>query len=131
MGTWSEGRPVFKKVGGETRFLFIKEGRTEWYVSGSITGDDTYLVSGRATNSPGSAEAGPSVRSGTTSWRYFDEGNLKKVPGTINSWPWSRTQIAFGRDTRIKIVKLIRLKLRGRVSWVHFTKIYLQKVVLF
>ena len=109
MGTWSEGRPVFKKVGGETRFLFIKEGRTEWYVSGSITGDDTYLVSGRATNSPGSPEAGPSVRSGTTSWRYFDEGNLKKVPGTIN---YQDTDSFWRRYS-------------------HFTKIYLQKVVLF
>ena len=84
MGRWSEGRPVYKKAEGETRFLLVKEGRTEWYVSGSITGDDNYLVSGRATNTPGSPWAGPSVREGTTSWRYFDGGNLKKVPGTPN-----------------------------------------------
>ena len=84
VGRWSEGRPVYKKVGEPTRFLLVKEGKTEWYVSGSIAGSDNYLVSGRATNSPGSPWVGPSVRSGTASWRYYDGNNWKKVTGTTH-----------------------------------------------
>jgi len=73
-GRWSEGRPVFKKVDGETRFLLVKEGYTIWYISSSTTATGGWIQSGRATNSPSSPEAGPRVREGVTEWRYNDNG---------------------------------------------------------
>ena len=100
MGTWSKGRPVFKKVDGETRYLFVKDGNSgtygAWYVMDSTTGDmgvgsknKQFLRSGRGTNSPGSPFAGPSVRYGTSNWLYNDggkpsPGNWKEVPGRTN-----------------------------------------------
>ena len=71
-GRWSEGRPVFKKVDGETRFLIVKEGTTNWSIDDSTTETEVWIISGRATNSPASPEAGASVRLGVTRWRYDD-----------------------------------------------------------
>ena len=75
VGRWSSGRPVFKKVDGEKKqkaFLVVKEGKAVWLISSSTTGTAGSIKSGRATNSPFSPEAGPSVKSGATRWRYFD-----------------------------------------------------------
>jgi len=71
-GRWSSGRPVFKKVDGETRFLFVPEGQIAWVIDSSIaaTHAGSSIFSGRATNSPSSPEAGPSVRLGWTGWKY-------------------------------------------------------------
>ena len=73
-GRWSAGRPVFKKVDGETRFLLVKEGETVWSIRSSTTATVAWIQSGRATNSPSSPEAGGSVRLGVTRWRYSDNG---------------------------------------------------------
>ena len=70
-GRWSRGRPVFKKVDGETRFLIVG---TVWYIKRSTTGTGGWIKSGRGTNSPSSPKAGPSVRLGVTRWRYSDNG---------------------------------------------------------
>ena len=72
MGNWSEGRPVFKKVDGEQKFLSVIEGWSNWRIQPFQTGTAAHIVSGRATNSPSSPEAGPSVREGMTRWRYWD-----------------------------------------------------------
>jgi len=73
-GRWSEGRPVFKKINGETRFLIVGEGSSSWYIQTSTTATGGWISSGRATNSPSSPEAGPSVRREVTRWRYFGGG---------------------------------------------------------
>ena len=71
-GRWSEGRPIFKKVDGETRFLSVKEGKTQWSIRSSTTATVAWIQSGRATNSPSSPEAGASVKMGVSRWRYWD-----------------------------------------------------------
>ena len=72
VGRWSEGRPVYKKVDRE-RFLLVPEGQTAWFIYDSTTGTGAFIGSGRATNSPSSPEAGPSVRFGSTGWTYADD----------------------------------------------------------
>ena len=79
---WSEGRPVFKKVDGKTRFLSVPEGMTTWTIKSSITVTGAFIHSGRATNSPTSPEAGPSVRLWVTRWQYASGG--KFVEGDIS-----------------------------------------------
>ena len=66
---WSEGRPVYM-MDGEKRYLLVKEGTTNWFVSNTVDGTTSYLLSGRATVSPGHPEAGPSKRWGYAGWRY-------------------------------------------------------------
>ena len=49
MGNWSQGRPVFKKVDRETRYLFVKDGISgaygAWYVMDSTTvGSNVFVV---------------------------------------------------------------------------------------
>ena len=86
-GRWSEGRPIFARedgglidsvlslfVIGEARFLIVAEGSTFWAITSSTTDSAPYIKSGRATNSPASPEAGPSVRDGVTRWRYANNG---------------------------------------------------------
>jgi len=74
VGRWSSGRPVFKKVNGEEpRFLFVPDGGSHWTIKSStnVTGaTGAFIVSGRATNSPSSPEAGPRHRLGWTGWHY-------------------------------------------------------------
>ena len=82
IGRWSSGRPVFKKVDGETRFLIVAEGSTTWTIQKSTTDTSSWIRSGRATNSPSSPEAGPSVMSGVTRWRYWD--SVKSIEGDIS-----------------------------------------------
>ena len=82
-GKWSEGRPVFKKVDGEERFLLVKEEWNRWTIRGSLTGPGAFIKSGRATISPTSPEAGPCDRNGTTKWLFKDLGN-KWVEGDIS-----------------------------------------------
>ena len=92
VGRWSEGRPVFKKdvevqnilatfgfaaltIGSrrESRFLLVGEGYSAWTIRReSVTSPSGAIISGRATNSPSSPEAGPSVSMELTSWRYAD-----------------------------------------------------------
>ena len=62
----------------------VKEGWIDWNIMMSTTstaGSEVKIESGRGTNSPASPEAGPSVKKGTTRWRYWDgasyvEGNI-------------------------------------------------------
>ena len=74
VGRWSSGRPVFKKVNGEEpRFLFVPDGGSRWTIKSStnVTGAaGAFIMSGRATNSPSSPEAGPRLRLGWTGWHY-------------------------------------------------------------
>ena len=72
VGRWSEGRPVYKKVNGETRYLLVGEGLTGWVIDDSTASTGAFIEGGRGTNSPSSPEAGPSVRFGWTGWVYAD-----------------------------------------------------------
>ena len=74
MGNWSQGRPVFKKVDREDRFLSVIEEYNVWRILQSPTATASRITSGRGTNSPSSPEAGPSDREGVTRWRYGDGG---------------------------------------------------------
>ena len=80
VGRWSEGRPVYKKVDGETeRVLFVPEGYVNWQIKESTSSTGYSLIgSGRGTNSPGSSEAGASDRFGWTRWHYDNNGKLKE-----------------------------------------------------
>jgi len=80
-GRWIEGRPIFKKVGGETRFLFVSEEEAQWEIRSSTT-DTAYIRSGKATNSPASPEAESSVHAGVTRWTYWDGSSF--VEGDIS-----------------------------------------------
>ena len=76
---WSFGRPVFKKVDGEPRFLFVSRFGT-WMIADSVTSNfilhTFHITSGRGANSPTSALAGGSEKLGVNSWR-FSYGNHK------------------------------------------------------
>ena len=74
MGRWSSGRPVFKKVDGDPRFLLVAEGKTAWGIRSSTTDELVFISSGKATNSPSSSEAGSSVRFQQTRWKFADGG---------------------------------------------------------
>merc|ERR1711953_372215 len=78
VGRWSGGRPVYKKVGGQARYLLMPEGSTNWGIDDSTTGTGAWITSGRGTNSPSSPEAGPSVRLGMTGWEYADGGEWQE-----------------------------------------------------
>ena len=102
-GRWSSGRPIFKKVDGETRFLLVKEGTTVWSIDDSTTDTGSWIQSGRATNSPSSPEAGPNVRLGVTRWQYGDNGKWKE--GNISvKCEWSACSENNGTRTRSRDV---------------------------
>ena len=69
-GEWSQGRPVFRKVDGESRVFLVKDGKTTWSIRKSVAAGEAHITSGRATNFPTSPEAGPSSRDGVQKWRY-------------------------------------------------------------
>ena len=77
-GEWSQGRPVFRKVEGESRVLLVKEGKTAWSIKKSVAASGAHILGGRATNSPTSPEAGPSIRDGVQKWRYAVGGVWKE-----------------------------------------------------
>ena len=94
---WSSGRPVFKKVDGQPRFLFVQERNFNdcaWAISDAVKDNGAFIISGRATNSPTSAVAGISVREGVTSWRYRANGKWMESYGDISvsceEWSVSR-----------------------------------------
>ena len=76
---------MYKKVDGEEeRFLLVNEGYSGWEISpGSTSATSSWIGSGRATNSPLSPEAGPSVRRGWTQWVYSDNGEVKEGEITL------------------------------------------------
>ena len=68
-----EGRPVYvKSVGQERHYLLVVEGQSTWSIRSSLEDKTAYLESGRGTNSPGDPAAGPSVRLGVSSWRFWN-----------------------------------------------------------
>ena len=80
VGKWSRGRPVFKRVDGYSRFLLVTRWSNHWVIQRNTFDDAAYMQSGRATNSPSSLEAGPSVTEELTRWRYatpeWKEGDI-------------------------------------------------------
>ena len=79
MGRWSQGRPVYKKVDGDKeRYLFVAEGMSYWTITDSTEAKDSWILSGRATNSPFQPEAGPSARQGVGGWRFYDGKEFKE-----------------------------------------------------
>ena len=79
MGQWSQGRPVYKKVDGDKeRYLFVAEGTSYWTITDSTEAKDSWILSGKATNSPFQPEAGPSARLGVGGWRFYDGKELKE-----------------------------------------------------
>ena len=96
VGRWSFGRPVFRKVGGDPRFLFVQNTDTDtesdspvntWAVSkilsGQLSSDQDWLIfSGRATNDPTLREAAPSARFNRSRWSYWDGSASKEQQGS-------------------------------------------------
>ena len=84
-GNWIKGRPVYGNKDGSPRYLRMAEGRPGWGISPSpnLTGSFT-LASGRGTVSPGSLEAGPSVRQGWKGWQWKDSrGGWREANGRL------------------------------------------------
>ena len=69
-GRWLEGRPVFRKSEGGTRYLRMRYWGTGWIVADTLEGSTGFLASGRATISPGDLAAGQSVKKGLEGWQY-------------------------------------------------------------
>ena len=79
MGRWSQGRPVYKKVDGDKeRYLFVAQGMSYWTITDSTEAKDSWILSGKATNSPFQPEAGPSARQGVGGWRFYDGKEFKE-----------------------------------------------------
>ena len=73
---WSSGLPVYKLINSKVeRYLLVPQGKVNWSIRVSTNATSEYIVSGRTTNSPTSADAGPSVRLGVTRWRYYKSGD--------------------------------------------------------
>ena len=106
VGRWSFGRPVFKKVDGEARFLYLERGLLHWVVSNDLTGqireghNKWWIASGRGTNDPTLLAAGPSVRLNTTRWRYWDGSGYKEQPGINLTNTMPQPQATATRDAK-------------------------------
>ena len=76
---------MYKMVDGEEeRFLLVNEGYSGWEISpGSTSATSSWIGSGRATNSPVSLEAGPSLRRGWTRRVYSDASEVKEGEITL------------------------------------------------
>ena len=94
MGDWIEGRPIYRNEVGEPRYLRLSESKPGWSVGPtpditlSFTCDPCLLGftlrSGRGTLSPGSLEAGPSVRHGREGWHWKDSrGDWRETRGRL------------------------------------------------
>ena len=82
-GLWLEGRPVYEKTEGETRYLRMEEGKSGWQVGPTLVGTGAWLTSGRGTLSPGDPAAGASVRNGWEGWQYADGGEWQESRGLV------------------------------------------------
>ena len=93
-GDWIEGRPIYRNEVGEPRYLRLSENKPGWSVGPTpdITLSFTCnpcllgftLRGGRGTLSPGSPEAGPSVRHGRQGWHWKDSnGQWKETNGRL------------------------------------------------
>ena len=82
-GSWLEGRPVYSKTEGETHYLRVPEGATDWGVSDELNGEIGFFNSGRGTLSPGDPAAGASVREGVEGWVYWSDGELQDSRGQV------------------------------------------------
>ena len=93
-GDWIEGRPIYRNEVGEPRYLRLSENKPGWSVgpTPNITLSFTCnpcllgftLRGGRGTLSPGSPEAGPSVRHGRQGWHWKDSnGQWKETNGRL------------------------------------------------
>ena len=89
---WSSGKPVYQKTNTEQDwYLLVPDRTTIWVIRSSITDKRArkYVASGRATNLPTDAEAGPRPDDGVSQWRYWDgngykEGNIR-ITSTCSS----------------------------------------------
>ena len=74
---WSSGRPIYQKTNSEQEwYLLVPNKTTIWVIRSSITdkGAKKWVASGRATNLPTDAEAGPRPSDGVSQWRYYGNG---------------------------------------------------------
>ena len=77
-GRWSQGRPIYQKV-GSTTVLWVEPGYTEWIVmSEASSAGQRFIVSGKATVFPDDPTAGSSKRFDRQFWRYYDAGTWKQ-----------------------------------------------------
>ena len=71
-GQWSQGRPVYSKTEGETRYLVLIG--YKWCIVDNLeaTPIKPYLEAGRGTSSPGHPATGPSLSGEREGWYYWD-----------------------------------------------------------
>ena len=93
-GDWIEGRPIYGNEADEPRYLRMAEGKSGWWIGPSPNISVSFtcstcllgatLKSGRGTTSPGSLEAGPSVRHGREGWHWKDRnGDWRETSGRL------------------------------------------------
>ena len=78
---WSSGKPVYQKTHSEQDwYLLVPKLTTIWVIRSNITDKDArkWVASGRATNLPTDAEAGPRPSDGVSRWRYWDGNDYKE-----------------------------------------------------
>lgn len=82
---WSCGRPVYQLVNSAVeRYLLVQYGQVEWRLKSSVNTSTAFIQSGKATNSPTSAEAGPKVKDRLTRWRYDSNSVWKEGDITVS-----------------------------------------------
>ena len=75
---WSSGKPVYQKTNTTHEwYLLVPNRTTVWVIRSSITDKRArkWVASGRATNLPTDAEAGPRPDVGQRQWKYYN-GNV-------------------------------------------------------
>ena len=83
-GSWLDGRPVYRKEEGETRYLRMAEVKIGWRVTTTQEGTSSWLVSGRSTLSPGDPSAERSLEQEQEGWKYVDsDGEWQDSRGQI------------------------------------------------
>ena len=122
---WSSGKPVYQKTNSEQEWYLLVPNRTTlWVIRSSITDKRArkWLASGRATNLPTNAEAGPRPSDGVRQWRYWDGNGYKEGDINITCTCWSKTTLCniCSRDLPIELLRhFLFLSQNGHIKTSH------------
>ena len=76
---WSQGRPIYQRgEGANQHLLLVGEAKTVWSIRTEVNSPFSFLLSGRATLSPGQLEAAGSDRFGVARWRWRGLGGWQQ-----------------------------------------------------
>ena len=76
---WSQGRPIYQRgQGADQHLLLVGDSKTVWSIRSEVNSPFSFLLSGRATLSPGQMEAAGSDRFGVARWRWRGNGGWEQ-----------------------------------------------------